>query len=75
MEFLTTNSLLLLLLVVSLFFLIYQLYFKIEDKDEQSPPIVELGIDNSEPEDKILDKEILEAVKIAVRMHREKKDG
>jgi len=74
MEFLTANSLLLILLVVALLFFIYQLYFRVEERDD-SPNVIDLDIDNKNPEDKILDKEIIEAVKLAVKMHREKKDG
>jgi Ca2+/Na+ antiporter len=74
MEFLTANSLLLLLLAVVLLFFIYQLYFKVEEQEE-TPKFIELDIDNKNTKDKTLDKEILEAVKLAVKMHREKKDG
>jgi len=72
MDFVATNSWFIALLVVLLLFLIYELYIKPQSEDEL-PSFLDLEEESTiEEKDKSLDKEVLEAVKMAVKIHREK---
>jgi len=72
MEFITTNGQIIALLVVLLLFLIYELYIK-PQPEEELPTFIELEEDISvEDQDKSLDREVLEAVKMAIKIHKEK---
>ena len=72
MEFIATNGQIIALLVVLLLFLIYELYIKPQSEDEL-PSFLDLEEESTiEEKDKSLDKEVLEAVKMAVKIHREK---
>jgi hypothetical protein len=73
MSFIATNGLIILLLVVVILFFLYELYFKSEPPQELPTFIdVELEESSTQIDDKNLDKDILEAVKIAIKIHREK---
>ena len=74
MEFIAANGYLILLLVVILLFFIYELYIK-PQPEEEFPTFIELEESSEDIKidyDKSLDKEVLEAVKIAIKIHREK---
>jgi hypothetical protein len=76
MNFLATNSLIIILLVVVVLFFIYEIYFKYTPTEELPTFIdVELESSSSQSDDSTLDKEVLEAVKIAVKIHREEAHG
>jgi len=76
MDFIAANSVYVGLLAVILLLFIYELYFK-PQKDDDKIDIVESyeTIDTTKLNDKLLDKEIQEAVKIAIKLHREKANG
>ena len=77
MEFITANSQIIALLVVILLFFIYELYVK-SQPEEEITAFIEVEDTQEESSlssvslDKSLDKEILEAVKIAVKIHKER---
>jgi len=75
MEFIATNGQIIALLVVILLFLIYELFVK--NYERQEDEIISFLAEeeqerDAQADDKSLDKEVLEAVKIAVKIHREK---